>query len=167
MLKQSYFKLYSLALVHSLVVFHPLVWPSKYYHSGLDWSWERWQWKGTPYSTNLHHYWNLTIRLFSFISRTFVGVCLNLRQRKSRCILQPKPIGPQNTHWWVLLLCRDTLCVFYSPSRLGHKALVGVGITPLQRCSWCFLQLLPTGLRDTRVGSHTPLQRSNQCILLP
>ena len=43
------------------------------YHSGLEWTWERWQWRGTPHSPKLQHYWNLTIRLFSVISRTLVG----------------------------------------------------------------------------------------------
>ena len=34
----------------------------------------QWQWRGTLYSPKLQHYWNLTIRLFSIISRTLVGV---------------------------------------------------------------------------------------------
>ena len=37
------------------------------YHSGPGWTWERWQWRGTPHSPKLQHCWNLTIRLFSVI----------------------------------------------------------------------------------------------------
>ena len=42
------------------------------YHSRPEWTWEQWQWRGTPHSQKLQHYWNLTIRLFSVISRTLV-----------------------------------------------------------------------------------------------
>ena len=38
----------------------------------LEWTWEQCQWRGTLHSPKLQHYWNLTIRLFSVISRTFV-----------------------------------------------------------------------------------------------
>ena len=34
--------------------------------------WEQWQWRGAPYSPRPQHYWDLTIRLFSVISRTLV-----------------------------------------------------------------------------------------------
>ena len=43
------------------------------YHSEPEWTWEQWQWRGTPHSPKLQHCWNLTIRLFSVISRTLVG----------------------------------------------------------------------------------------------
>ena len=67
-------------------------------------------------------------------------------------------------------LCRDIVGVFYSPSRLGHRALVGEGLTPLQRYSHCILQPQPTGpfthlngltvLIDTLMGPNQvlPLQ---------
>ena len=42
--------------------------PIKWYHSGLEWTWEQWQWTGTWHSPKLQHYWNLTIRLFRVIS---------------------------------------------------------------------------------------------------
>ena len=35
--------------------------------------WEQWQWKITLHSPKLQHRWNLTIRLFSVISRTLIG----------------------------------------------------------------------------------------------
>ena len=49
--------------------------------------------KGAPYSLKPQHHWNLTIRLFSFISRTLIGGGLTL--------------------------CRGAVGVFYSHSRLG------------------------------------------------
>ena len=44
--------------------------PIRCYYSGPEW--ERWQWRGTPNSPKLQHYWTLTIRLFRVISRTLV-----------------------------------------------------------------------------------------------
>ena len=51
-----------------------------------------WQWRGTPHSPKLMHYWNLAIKLFSNISNTLVG--------------------------GVLPLCRKAVDVINSPSRL-------------------------------------------------
>ena len=48
--------------------------------------------KGCPHSPKPQHHWNLTIRLFSVISRTLVWWGLTPLQRCSRCILQPQPI---------------------------------------------------------------------------
>ena len=45
-----------------------------------EWTWKRWQWKGTLHSPKLQHYWNLTIRSFLFgggilpLCRKAVGV---------------------------------------------------------------------------------------------
>ena len=66
--------------------------PIRCYHSGPEWTWEQWQWRVTPHSPKLQHYCNLTIRLFSFISRTLVG-CRGLTplQKCSRYILQRQP----------------------------------------------------------------------------
>ena len=63
------------------------------YHSGPEWTWEQWQWRGTPHSPMLQHCWNLTIRLFSVISRTLVRGGLTPLQRCSQCILQPQLTG--------------------------------------------------------------------------
>ena len=64
------------------------------YHSRPEWTWEQWQWRGTPRSPKLQHFWNLTIRLFSVISKTLVsGGGLSPQQKSSRCILQPQPTG--------------------------------------------------------------------------
>ena len=65
------------------------------YHSGPEWTWEQWQWRGTPHSPKLQHCWNLTIRLFSVISRRLV-------------------------RGGGLPLCRGAVSVFYSPSWLGN-----------------------------------------------
>ena len=59
--------------------------------------WEQWQWRSALHSPKSQHHWNLTIRLFSVISRTLIG-------------------------GGVLPLCRGSVSVFYSPSQLG-KAL--------------------------------------------
>ena len=48
------------------------IWPIRCYHSVPERSWKRWQWKNTLHSPKLQHYWSLTIRLFSVISRTLV-----------------------------------------------------------------------------------------------
>ena len=56
---------------------------------------EWWQWRVSLHSLKLLHYWNLTIRLFSVITRTLVG--------------------------GVLPLCRGAVGVFYSPSQLGKR----------------------------------------------
>ena len=55
--------------------------------------------KGHPHSLKLQHHWNLTIRLFSVISRTLVGGGLTPQQRSSRCILRHQPRG--NQQGWV------------------------------------------------------------------
>ena len=44
--------------------------PIRCHHS--EWSWEWWQWKGTPHSPKLQHYWSLTIGLINVISSTLI-----------------------------------------------------------------------------------------------
>ena len=61
--------------------------PIRCYHSRPQWTWEKWQWKGTLHSPKLQHNWNLTIRLFSVISVTLVDGGLSTLQRSSRRIL--------------------------------------------------------------------------------
>ena len=80
MSKQFYFKQFSF--------------PIRCYHSGPQWTWEWWQWRGTLHSPKLQHFWRFTIRLFIVITRTLVeGGGRTPLQRCSRCILQPQPTG--------------------------------------------------------------------------
>ena len=90
--KQFYFKLFSLASIHNLVLFDPLIgiWC---YHPRPEWTWERLQWRGTPHSPKLHHHWSLTIRFFNAISG--------------------------HSSWGVLSFCREVVDVIYSFSKLG------------------------------------------------
>ena len=86
MLKQFYFKQFSLSSVHSLdvktVPFQAIQFSICMQFSFIwtidrtlsEWTWEWWQWRGTSISPKLQHYWNLTIRLFSVRSRDAVGV---------------------------------------------------------------------------------------------
>ena len=52
--------------------------PFRCCHSVSVWTWERWQWRGTLHFPNLHHYWNLTMRLLSVIYKTLFGGVLHL-----------------------------------------------------------------------------------------
>ena len=71
----------------------------------------------------------------------------------------------QDTHWReVLPLCRDTVGVFCSPSRMDHSL---ESLTPLQRYSRCILQPKSDGPQGIRLLSLTPLQRCSRCILQP
>ena len=45
----------------------------KCYHSGSVWTYEQWQWRGTPHSPKLQHYWRLTIRLFNVNTGNSLG----------------------------------------------------------------------------------------------
>ena len=74
------------------------IWLSGPIAPGSEWTWERWQWRGIPHSPKLQHYENLTIRLFSVISRTRVVV-----------------MGV------VLHLCRESVGVFYSPNNFSKE----------------------------------------------
>ena len=83
--------------------------------------------KGTPYSPKLQQCWNLTIRLFSVITRTLNGGGgLTPLQRCSQCILQPQPTG-QTRAWksssgncvrnWNLTIGTSGICIRRNPSR--------------------------------------------------
>ena len=78
---------------YSLVLFDPI----RCYHFEPDWTWELWQWRGTPYSQKLKHYGNLNIRLFSVISSILVEGVL--------------PLG------------REAVSVFYSPQMTVQSTL--------------------------------------------
>ena len=67
--------------------------PIRCYHSGPEWTWERWQWRDTTHSPKLQHNWNLAIRLICVISGHSLG-----------------EVSP---------LCRNAVGVIYRRSRVG------------------------------------------------
>ena len=77
------------------------IWPIdmtiRCFHSGREWTWDRWQWRGTPHSPKLQHYCSLTIRLLNIISRTLVEGPLTPLPRFNRCFLKAQPIGQYNS----------------------------------------------------------------------
>ena len=68
-----------------------------------NWTWERWQWRGTPHSPKLQHYWRLITRLFCVIV-TLVG------------------------GGGVLRIYRDTVSEFYSPTSQGVAELGHISV---------------------------------------
>ena len=68
--------------------------PIRCYHSGSEWAWEQWQWRGIPHFPKLQIYWGICIRWFSVICRTLV-------------------LG------WIMPHFIEGVGVFYSHSRLG------------------------------------------------
>ena len=68
--KSSYFKQFHISHLFGNSTFNRHL----NYRSGPEWFWEWWQWREIPHFPKLLHHWNLTIRLFSVISRTFVVV---------------------------------------------------------------------------------------------
>ena len=98
-IKLFYFKQFILALVGSLniktvpvqVIQFSIstqissIWPIDRTLSGATspkWIWKHWQWRGDPHFPKLQHYWNLTVRLFSVISRTLIGGVLPLTKKQ-------------------------------------------------------------------------------------
>ena len=77
---------------------------------------------GTPHSSNLQHYWSITIRLFSVISRTLVGEVLTSFHRCSRYILQPNWLGSQENETHKILLGFDIQT--YHPIQIRRLDLV-------------------------------------------
>ena len=157
------------------------------YHSGPEWTREQWQWRSTPHSLKLQHHWNLSIRLFSVIYtrwkevlpfwRGAVGVFYKPRRLSHRAFIfwdgsypsaeiqsvystAPADWASGHSLGEVFLLCRDTVGVFNNLSRPGRRALIGRGLTLLQRCSRCILQPQPSGPQETRWEGVIPLCRS-------
>ena len=61
--------------------------PFRCYHYKPEWTWERWQWRGTPNSPKLQHYWSLAIRWSNVLPSTLIGCGINPLHRCSWCIL--------------------------------------------------------------------------------
>ena len=81
--------------------------------------------RGTPYSSKLQIYWNLTIRLFSVISRILVGGVLHQCRQTFGVSYSPSRLGHSILVGEVLPLCWDAFGVSYSPSLLDNRTLVG------------------------------------------
>ena len=104
------------------------------------WTWERWQWRGTPHSPKLQHYWSLIIRLFSAISRTLVR--------------------------GVLPLCRDAVGVFCSPSWLAKECLARRDQVPFfGSLVWLDLGLNPVSQANGEHSNHYAKTSSLQIFL--
>ena len=115
--------------------------------------------------SKLQYYWNLTIRLFSVISRTLIGEVLLLCKEAVSVFYSSIQLDPRlfSVISRILIgsdlsLCREAVSVFYSPSWLGqsHWSLnlkrrlvpyLGLflgGVTSLQICSLRIPQPQPT-----------------------
>ena len=87
------------------------------YHFGPEWIWERWQWRGTLHSPKLQHNRNLTIKLFSDISRTFLGggviiICESAVDVFYSCYLITE---------WFFYVNHFSLIIFYHSVWLGFE----------------------------------------------
>ena len=111
-----------------------------------QWTKERWQWRSTPHSSKLQHYYSLTTRLFSVISRTLVLGILPFFRDAVRVFYSPRTLVGESYHsagmqlvystvpadWatghllrGVLPLCRDADGVFCTPQPTGPILLLG------------------------------------------
>ena len=111
MIKQFYFKQFSLAWVHSLNVKQFYLTQRedliKCYYFRPEWTWERWHWRCTPHSPKLQYYWSLSDRLFNVISRILVGESYPTAKYQS-CILQPQPTGPFFYQYFIMCVWGGT-----------------------------------------------------------
>ena len=62
--------------------------PIRCYYSGVEWIWERWQWRGTLHFPKLQHDWSILIRFFNVISGHLLG----------EGILKPQPTRQINSN---------------------------------------------------------------------
>ena len=114
-----------------LVLFNPLIGSIRCYYFGPEWTWEWWQWLGTPHSPKLQHYWNLTITLFSIMCRTIVGEWGSCPSVEKQSVYSTAPADwaswrlwsnnlissrAQKLHWSVREYYEAALC-----SLAGHK----------------------------------------------
>ena len=119
------------------------------YHSGPEWTWERWQWRGTPHSPKFLHYWSLVTILFSVISRTLIGANLTPLER---------------CHWGIQQSQSTGRSGLYSYHKMQFSFIsrthIGGGPTPLQRCSRYILQTQQTIYIYTHIFIHTHIESS-------
>ena len=169
--------------------------PVRCYHSRSDWTWEQWQWRGTPSSPKLNHYWERIIRLFNVISWTLIGWWwVKSLQRWSWRILQPQPSRDSLPD--CLRSYQDTRLLGCSPFaemkskysttpadwNLPSNSLISYPghwlgeFYPSAEMQWMFLQTQSTensppdclrSYQDTPCGGIPTLQRWSWCILQP
>ena len=118
-----------------------------------EWTWEQWQWRGTLHSPKLQHYWNLTIRLFSVISRTIIAI---LAEKQSVYSMAPAKMPVQKVsclnfnhiecclHFPMTLSCHTIeINIIKLMTLRSHSVsccqsiLFKSYIIELSRCSWC------------------------------
>ena len=75
------------------------------YHSGPEWTWEQWQWRGPPHSPKSQHHWNLAIRLFSVISRTLIEWSYTSAEEQS--VYSTVPADLASHIWNYSTLCKQ------------------------------------------------------------
>ena len=77
----------------------------------------------------------------------------------------PTRLGHRTLVGSVLFLSRKAVSVFYRPSWLGHKTLVVGRSYPFAEMQSVYSTGQPTGLQNTGWRDLTPLQKSIRCIL--
>ena len=95
---------------------------------GPEWTWEQWQWRGTPHSPKLQQYWDLTIWLFSVISRTLIEEWGSYLSPEMQLVHYTAPAewATRTLVGGVLPFCRDAVGALYSPSWLSCSALYSI-----------------------------------------
>ena len=88
--------------------------PIRCYHFRSKWTWERWQWRGTPHFPKLQHYWSLTI-LFDIISRTRFGKGGSCPSAEMQSVYSRAPANwaEKSINWFVYLMWRCPWCNGY------------------------------------------------------
>ena len=119
--RQFYFKQFSLAYVHCLVLFNPQIGPYQVLPLRARVDRGAMAIKGYSAFPKAPALLEPPHEIFQcHIQDTSGERSLNRLQKCSLCILQPLLTGPLDTH-----LGRDAVGVFYSPCRLGHRTLIG------------------------------------------
>ena len=117
--------------------------------------------KGTSHSQKVQHYSSLTISLLSIISRKLVG---GIYWDRVGVFYSPSRLGHRTLVGEVWPLYWDTVGVSHSPSRLGHRTLFGE-VLPLY---WDTVGVSHSPSHRTLFGgSLTSLLRYSRCIPQP
>ena len=161
------------------------------YHSGPEWTRERWRWRGTPHSPKLQLCWKLSIRLFSVISRTLFGGSYPSAEVQSVYSTAPADWAIQNLSLTIRLVnviralfvgggfpfWRDAVGVFFSISRFCFEWIVLIELLISNSNAWnhltvnklalTFLQIrLPTNYSFTNLICRILEPCANKCAIL-